>query len=66
MEYAQVLVDFLSRSDEAQDAQEACATEIFSLYLDRTAVAWHLNQQVTKCSAAALLQRIQALLYYAV
>lgn len=46
MEYAQMLMSLLNKPDRAQDAQEQCAAEIFSLYLDRTAVAWQLKQQV--------------------
>ncbi len=46
MEYAQFLLDMCSSADTSQSAREECAMELFGLYLDRTAVAWHLQQKV--------------------
>lgn len=53
MEYAHSLLS--NTADATPDAQEYRATEVFSLYLDRTVVAWELQQQVCASSQVALL-----------
>lgn len=47
MEYSCFLLDMMSDPQRSQLAQEECAAELFGLYLDRTAAAWQLQQQVT-------------------
>ena len=46
MEYSHFLLDMINDPHRSQMAQEDCAAELFGLYLDRTAIAWHLHQQV--------------------
>ena len=53
MEYTQSLLS--NTADAHPDAQEYRATEVFSLYLDRTAEAWELQQQVCASSQVAVL-----------
>ena len=46
MEYAHYLLDLCNTADHPQGFKEECAAELFGLYLDRTAVAWQLQQKV--------------------
>lgn len=46
MEYAHYLLDLCNTADHPQSFKEECAAELFGLYLDRTAVAWQLQQKV--------------------
>lgn len=46
MEYAHYLLDLCNTADHSQSFKEECAAELFGLYLDRTAVAWQLQQKV--------------------
>ena len=46
MEYSQFLLDMINGPQRSQIMQEDCAAELFGLYLDRTAAAWQLQQQV--------------------
>ena len=49
MEYAHFLLDLCNTAERPQALKEECAAELFGLYLDRTAVAWQLQQKVTLC-----------------
>lgn len=46
MEYAHYLLNLCNTADNPQSFKEDCAAEIFGLYLDRTSVAWQLQQKV--------------------
>ena len=56
MEYSHFLLDICNTADQHQRFKEECAAELFGLLLDRTAVAWQLQQKVTHRLAMQLLQ----------
>lgn len=64
MEYVHFLLDLCSNSDRPQTSREECAAELFGLFLDRTAVAWQLQQKVLSHSAVSTKPHTECRLEY--